>query len=144
MTLQFRILCNTSFSDNIWYFIFGYYGILVKRKLTLSNTVRGKPTCKFATFTKFRLVPSKRGIYIKSMLSVLLISVKIYKKNITVCNKTNLNFFLYNVIGLHVSRAIFKNSNTIWQYLFGYYITIELQILYDPTVSDTMWHFVFG
>src|ERR1700759_2765139 len=71
------------------------------------------PTYKIATFKKFRLVFSKRGIYSKGQLSVLRISVKVYTKKITFCYKTILNIFLYNVIGLHESMRLSKYSNTI-------------------------------
>ena len=103
MTLQFRTLYDISSSDTIGYFILSYSGILWKSKLTQSNTVGRYPTCKLATFKKFRLVPSKGGIYSKRQLSVLLISVEIYKKKVTIWYKTNLKVRLYNVIGLHVS-----------------------------------------
>ena len=91
--------------------LFRYYGILVKRQLTLPNTVKGKPTSKLATFKKFRLVLSKRGINSKRQSSVLLLSVKIYKKRITDGFKTNPKIFLYNVTDQHVSLRISKNSD---------------------------------
>ena len=68
MTSEFPILYDTTVSDTIWYFLFGYYGILGKRIKSLSNTVVGKHTCKFATFKKLRLVLSKRGIYFKDSI----------------------------------------------------------------------------
>ena len=60
-------------------------------------------------------------------------------QEITVCYKTNPKVFLYNVNGLHVSMRISENSDTMWQYIFGYYMTSEFPILYDTKVSDTIW-----
>ena len=69
----------------------------MRRKLTLTNTVGGQPTRKFATFKKLTLVLSKRAVYSERQMSFLVISVKIYKLNIKNCYKTNLKFFQYNV-----------------------------------------------
>ena len=34
--------------------------------------------------------------------------------------------------------AAFKSSNTIRQYFIGHYITVEIQLQCDPTVSDSV------
>ena len=70
-------------------------------------------------------------------------SVKIFNIKITICYKTNLKCIQYNVNGLCVSLRLSQYSDTIWQYIFRYYMALWYQILYDITALDTIWQYSF-
>ena len=116
MTVHFPIFYDTFVSNTLSYNSFGYYMTIhfriiqdtKEKKINIITYSRGQPTRKFATFKKFRLVLSKRAIYSERQLSFLLISVKFYKIKFTICYKTNLKFFQYNVGRPTCTVATFK------------------------------------